>query len=164
MCFSLQLANQVAKCSLNDIEIGSQSSLIATQSQQILHAFSYGLTSQLLNGLNSQQNKLFDCCGYLNLFFHPFLFSFQLPCLKLKNQDSIGLGEGEERRLQWLNEQDCNAECTVQHTFTFRDNNIISTQLIGNRVRCSIHSISLAWGGQNKCINNIGVNLLYLVL
>ena len=164
MCSSLQIAIQLTNCSLIEKYIGRYSRLIATQSQQILQFFSYSLTSQLLNGLNSQQNKLFDCCGYLNLFFHPFLFSFQLPCLKLKNQDSIGLGEGEERRLQWQNEQDWNAECTVQHTFTFRDNNIISTQLVGNRVRCSIHSISLAWGGRNKCINNIGVNLLYLVL
>ena len=49
------------------------------------------------------------------------------------------------------------------HTFTFRDNNIIQS-VVRNRAGCSIHSHLLAWVTRNKCINNIGVNLLYLFL
>ena len=53
---------------------------------------------------------LFDCCGYLNLFFpnHFFYLSFTLLEAQELGLDRIGGdgggGGGEEQRVQWRNE------------------------------------------------------------
>ena len=48
-----------------------------------------------MNGINSQESKLFDCCGYMNLFFPPISFIFLLiTLLEAQELDLNRIGGG----------------------------------------------------------------------
>ena len=57
-----------------------------------------------MNCLNGQQ-KLFDCCGYSNIFFPTHFFYFSFTFLEDEEQglDRIAEGGVGEQRVQWMN-------------------------------------------------------------
>ena len=93
----------------------------------------------------------------LIFFISTYFFYFSFTLLETQELGLYEMGEGE-RRVQWLNEQDWNAECSTLLLLE-----ITIKSVVGNRAGCSIHSHLLAWGGRNKCINNYRSQFIILI-
>ena len=127
MCFQ-----PLTNCYLNNAN--RQSQLIATYLEivdsQVFSqvAIARQAVSQVLNGETVSKSCLI-IVDIRIFFFPPISFNYLSPCLKLKTQDSIGLGEegGEEQRVQWLNEQAVGLGCSMQQPAHFQFQRYLTT-------------------------------------